>query len=171
MSYASSPFLPPHAPGLLVEDAADAYEEATANGGVGVLPPTRLEDVEGGAGGGAVISEVKLYGDVVLRFVSGDYRVRPVLCDSVYATSVEVGLCVHAAVRAREGFEHRRGAGGRGSRSEAAGTFAAAPPRCRLNRARARAPPAGPLPPRLHADARRAAAVLRAAAAGPRCGQ
>ncbi|KIZ01637.1 4-hydroxyphenylpyruvate dioxygenase [Monoraphidium neglectum] len=60
--------------GILVEDAADAYAQATANGGVGVLAPTRLEDCEGGAGGSAVISEVKLYGDVVLRFVSGDYK-------------------------------------------------------------------------------------------------
>jgi hypothetical protein len=61
--------------GLLVEDAADAFAQATANGGVGVLPPTRLDDTKGGAGGGAVVSEVKLYGDVVLRFVSGDYAV------------------------------------------------------------------------------------------------
>ncbi|GBF87494.1 carbamoyl-phosphate synthase large subunit, chloroplastic-like protein [Raphidocelis subcapitata] len=59
--------------GVLVADAADAYAKATASGGVGVLPPARLEDCEGGAGGGAVVSEVKLYGDVVLRFVSGDY--------------------------------------------------------------------------------------------------
>jgi hypothetical protein len=65
-------------PGILVEDAADAYAQATANGGVGVLAPTRLEDCEGGAGGSAVISEVKLYGDVVLRFVSGDYKVKEV---------------------------------------------------------------------------------------------
>jgi len=62
--------------GLLVDDAADAYAQCTTNGGVGVLPPTRLADCKGGAGGGATISEVKLYGDVVLRFVSGDYEVR-----------------------------------------------------------------------------------------------
>jgi 4-hydroxyphenylpyruvate dioxygenase len=58
-----------------VDDAADAYAQATAHGGVGVLPPAKLADVEGGPGGSAVISEVKLYGDVVLRFVSGDYKV------------------------------------------------------------------------------------------------
>lgn len=64
-------------PGLLVDDAKDAYEKATANGGIGVLPPAQLADCEGGPGGSATISEVKLYGDVVLRFVSGDYKVRP----------------------------------------------------------------------------------------------
>jgi hypothetical protein len=68
------PLTPPK--GLLVEDAADAYAKATANGGVGVLPPAALKDCEGGAGGSAVVSEVKLYGDVVLRFVSGDYKAR-----------------------------------------------------------------------------------------------
>jgi hypothetical protein len=66
----------PTQPGILVDDAAHAYAEATANGGVGVLPPTPLADCAGGAGGAAVVSEVKLYGDVVLRFVSGDYQVR-----------------------------------------------------------------------------------------------
>lgn len=67
--------LAPAAPGLLVDDAAEAYAQATANGGAGVLPPTAIADCEGGAGGSAVVSEVKLYGDVVLRFVSGDYKV------------------------------------------------------------------------------------------------
>lgn len=52
--------------GLLVDDAAAAYAQATTHGGVGVLPPSPL-----GPGGTVVISEVKLYGDVVLRFVSG----------------------------------------------------------------------------------------------------
>ncbi|KAI8475492.1 MAG: 4-hydroxyphenylpyruvate dioxygenase [Monoraphidium minutum] len=60
--------------GLLVDDAAEAYAQATTNGGVGVVPPTPLPDCAGGAGGCAVVSEVKLYGDVVLRFVSGDYK-------------------------------------------------------------------------------------------------
>lgn len=67
--------------GLLVDDAAAAYAAATAHGGVGVLPPTPLAECDEGANGaqdgkggaGAVIAEVKLYGDVVLRFVSGGH--------------------------------------------------------------------------------------------------
>ena len=50
--------------GVSVDDARQAYEASVANGGRGVLPPTDL-------GGGAVIAEVSLYGDVVLRYVSG----------------------------------------------------------------------------------------------------
>lgn len=51
--------------GLQVDDAAVAYEKAVANGAVGVLAP---KDV----GENVVMAEIKLYGDVVLRFVSGD---------------------------------------------------------------------------------------------------
>lgn len=43
-----------------------------ANGGKGVRAPVTLHD---GAGGTAVVSEVGLYGDVVLRFISGDWQV------------------------------------------------------------------------------------------------
>ena len=50
--------------GVTVDDAKQAYEASVANGGRGVLPPTDL-------GGGVVIAEVSLYGDVVLRYVSG----------------------------------------------------------------------------------------------------
>ena len=63
--------------GVVVDDAAEAYEKSIANGGRGVLPPVRLNaegavasdsaDAEGPA---TVISEVELYGDVVLRYVS-----------------------------------------------------------------------------------------------------
>ena len=59
-----------------MDDAAEAYARAVADGGVGVLEPTEMADCEGGEGGAAVISEVKLYGDVVLRFVSGDDKAR-----------------------------------------------------------------------------------------------
>ena len=50
--------------GVTVDDAKQAYEASVANGGRGVLPPTDL-------GGGVVITEVSLYGDVVLQYVSG----------------------------------------------------------------------------------------------------
>lgn len=61
-----------HAAGLLVDDARQAYEASVANGGKGARAPVTLQD---GAGGTAVVSEVGLYGDVVLRFVSGDWQV------------------------------------------------------------------------------------------------
>ncbi|MDA9097678.1 4-hydroxyphenylpyruvate dioxygenase [bacterium] len=50
--------------GVTVDDATDAYEKSIANGGRGALPPTDLGD-------GVQIAEVSLYGDVVLRYVSG----------------------------------------------------------------------------------------------------
>jgi 4-hydroxyphenylpyruvate dioxygenase len=59
--------------GILVGDAAQAYEVSVANGAQGVRPPTKLED---GSGGCAVISEVLLYGDVVLCYISGKWEVR-----------------------------------------------------------------------------------------------
>lgn len=58
----------------MVEDAAAAYQASVAAGGVGVLPPTTLQDKASGTT--QVIAEVKLYGDVVLRYVSGSFQVR-----------------------------------------------------------------------------------------------
>ncbi len=60
--------------GVLVEDAADAHQKATANGAISRLEPAKLKDEETGTE--QVVSEVLLYGDVVLRFVSGSYQVR-----------------------------------------------------------------------------------------------
>lgn len=57
--------------GIRVGDAAEAYTVSVANGAVGVLAPQTLTDKESGTA--TVVSEVKLYGDVVLRYVSGDY--------------------------------------------------------------------------------------------------
>eukprot|EP00242_Pyramimonas_sp_CCMP2087_P016785 CAMPEP_0198211876 /NCGR_PEP_ID=MMETSP1445-20131203/25394_1 /TAXON_ID=36898 /ORGANISM="Pyramimonas sp., Strain CCMP2087" /LENGTH=443 /DNA_ID=CAMNT_0043886227 /DNA_START=137 /DNA_END=1464 /DNA_ORIENTATION=- len=55
--------------GILVDDARKAYEVTTANGGVGVTKPHVLEH-RGEEGGSVTLSEVHLYGEVVLRFVS-----------------------------------------------------------------------------------------------------
>ena len=52
-------------PGLLVADAEEAYKASTANGAKGGLEPMTLKDEESGQQ--LVISEVGLYGDVVLR--------------------------------------------------------------------------------------------------------
>lgn len=60
--------------GILVDSAEDAYHIATANGAQGVTPPQLL--VDDSTGKHTVVSEVVMYkgGDVVLRFVSGDYE-------------------------------------------------------------------------------------------------
>ena len=60
--------------GIDVDDAAEAFRIATAHGAVAVQPPTPLRDES--TGGQQVVAEVLLYGDVVLRFVSGkDFKV------------------------------------------------------------------------------------------------
>jgi len=60
--------------GIKVDDARQAFETATANGAEGMLPPMELRDSNGG--GVALVSEIRAYGDCVLRFVSGDFQVR-----------------------------------------------------------------------------------------------
>ena len=84
--------------GVRVADARTAYDVAVMRGARGVLEPqvlTHTKD-DGKIRGGQVISEVELYGDVVLRFVGtlggfdGDY-----LCDYVAtpeAPDVSYGL-------------------------------------------------------------------------------
>lgn len=57
--------------GLSVDDAATAHKAATASGGVSVMEPQEVSDKA--SGDTAVLSEVRAYGDVVLRFVSGSY--------------------------------------------------------------------------------------------------
>ncbi|GMH42765.1 hypothetical protein BSKO_10684 [Bryopsis sp. KO-2023] len=57
--------------GLLVGDAREAFVVAVAHGAEPVCPPVELDDPASGTK--QRISEVKLYGRVVLRFVSGDY--------------------------------------------------------------------------------------------------
>lgn len=61
--------------GIEVEDAADAYRQCMARCGTAgvaanasVQPPTRVSDLDGR--GAATISEIRAYGDVVLRFIS-----------------------------------------------------------------------------------------------------
>mmetsp|Transcript_35799 Transcript_35799/g.45951 ORF Transcript_35799/g.45951 Transcript_35799/m.45951 type:complete len:493 (+) Transcript_35799:72-1550(+) len=54
--------------GIEVEDAEAAYEACVANGGRGVLSPVTIQGEQ--EEGSVTISEVELYGDVVLRFLS-----------------------------------------------------------------------------------------------------
>lgn len=63
--------------GISVDDAKEAYEVSVANGGTPVLAPTTLVDKT--TGKSVVISEIKMLGDGVLRFVSGDYADFPYL--------------------------------------------------------------------------------------------
>ena len=57
--------------GITCNDARIAYEVSTANGAIGVLEPTVL--VDKASGKTQVISEIKLVGDGVIRWVSGDF--------------------------------------------------------------------------------------------------
>ena len=59
--------------GVLVEDAAEAHRQATSHGARSVLEPQILKDDASSTE--QVVAEVELYGDVVLRFVSGTFRV------------------------------------------------------------------------------------------------
>lgn len=58
--------------GIKVADAKAAYEISVQNGGEGVLAPHTLTDKHSGKT--TVLSEVKIYGDVVIRWVSGDFE-------------------------------------------------------------------------------------------------
>ena len=56
-----------------MEDAAEAHKQATSHGARSALEPTTLKDEATSTE--QVVSEVELYGDVVLRFVSGSFQV------------------------------------------------------------------------------------------------
>jgi hypothetical protein len=58
--------------GILVEDAKQAFEVAVQNGGKPVHPPSVLK---GSDGQESVMAEVHMYGDVVMRFMSGTFKV------------------------------------------------------------------------------------------------
>lgn len=77
--------------GLAVGDAKEAYDASVKNGAVGVLEPKTLTDKASGKS--AVVAEVKLYGDVVMRYVSGDFD-GPYLpgYDAVEATGPDLGI-------------------------------------------------------------------------------
>ena len=57
--------------GIQVADAKAAYDISVEKGAVGVQSPTRL--VDDATGQHSIVAEVKLYGDVVLRYISGDF--------------------------------------------------------------------------------------------------
>lgn len=57
--------------GVTVDDASDAFDASVSRGAIPVTPPVELRDEE--TGKMQVFSEVRLYGDVVLRYISGDF--------------------------------------------------------------------------------------------------
>jgi 4-hydroxyphenylpyruvate dioxygenase len=57
---------------IRVSDAEEAFHTSVKNGALGVQPPTIITDEVSGTS--STVSEVVLYGDVVLRYVSGDYK-------------------------------------------------------------------------------------------------
>jgi 4-hydroxyphenylpyruvate dioxygenase len=67
-SFIESHGLAVKAVGILVDDADEAYHVSVENGAVPVMEPRVLSD--DAKGGKMVMAEVKLYGDVVLRYVS-----------------------------------------------------------------------------------------------------
>ncbi len=67
-----------------MDDAAEAFRISVANGGVAVQEPTVL----GKGSASQTIAEVKLYGDVVLRYVSGNIEV----------SDVALPGCVHVSM-------------------------------------------------------------------------
>jgi 4-hydroxyphenylpyruvate dioxygenase len=67
-SFTDSHGLAVRAVGILVDDAVEAYRISVEHGAVSVLEPHVLSD--DAKGGKMAMAEVKLYGDVVLRYVS-----------------------------------------------------------------------------------------------------
>jgi hypothetical protein len=57
--------------GILVGDAAEAYKISTESGAIGVLPPVVLRDKKSNTS--MVVSEIQACGDVVFRWISGNY--------------------------------------------------------------------------------------------------
>ena len=57
--------------GVVVDDAREAFDISVRRGAVPVLSPVEIRDEESGED--QVFSEVRLYGDVVLRYVSGSF--------------------------------------------------------------------------------------------------
>ena len=60
-------------------------------------PPLTLHDEATGTS--QCVAEVKLYGDVVLRFVSGSYKVQPMVCLGILCSPIHgsTALLIRAA--------------------------------------------------------------------------
>ena len=58
--------------GIRVSDAVNAFAISTSNGAIPVLPPTVITDRASGKS--STISEIQHVGDVVIRWISGDFE-------------------------------------------------------------------------------------------------
>ena len=84
-------------PGISVEDAEQAFEVAVQNGGRPVHQPSALQGPDGQQ---SVVSEVEMYGEVVMRFISGSFQVFLCLVMPQYhAAKMHLIMtdCMHAA--------------------------------------------------------------------------
>jgi hypothetical protein len=79
-----------------VDDAEAAYNTSVQHGAVSVLAPVTLTDEPTGTT--QVIAEVKLYGDVVLRFISGSFKVSREFVHGMHLT------VHHHSITARQAF-------------------------------------------------------------------
>ncbi len=57
---------------IIVDDATVAYNVSTANGAVGILEPTTIIDKT--TNESSIVSETKLFGDTVIRWLSGNFK-------------------------------------------------------------------------------------------------
>ena len=77
-------------------DAETAYRAAVQNGAVSAQEPTLLTDAATGAQ--QTVAEVQLYGDVVLRLVSGPFQVAAEFVYSLIFACTSTGTCLlHAS--------------------------------------------------------------------------
>jgi 4-hydroxyphenylpyruvate dioxygenase len=102
--------------GIKVADSISAFHTSCANGAIPVLEPTELPDKKSGQI--CIIAEVKLFGDVVLRFISGDFS-GPFLPKYEETPSPEIGYglryidhCVHNVPNLFEAVDYLSGFSG-----------------------------------------------------------
>ena len=74
-----------------MDDAQEAHAQSVAHGAVSVLDPTPVTD--SASGQEQVVAEIAIYGDVVLRFVSGSFQV---------ATTALEYLCMNCSQQMRK---------------------------------------------------------------------
>lgn len=77
--------------GIRVSDASEAFRISVENGAVPSLPPHTL--VDRASGKSSVVSEIKMFGDVVIRWISGDFD-GPILPNYENVVSPDLGFLI-----------------------------------------------------------------------------
>lgn len=78
--------------GIKVADAAESFARSVANGAFPVLAPVELLDRT--TGKSQTISEIKMFGDVVIRWVSGEFD-GPMLANYEVTPSPDIGFGIY----------------------------------------------------------------------------